>query len=77
MSFAFLHFSFCIQIIFKEVISSSMALFQTFSSYESTASLTVLGSSSVIDKAKFEQKLDGLYLFDSLLSRSDLLNTGV
>jgi hypothetical protein len=54
-----------------------MAFFQSFPSYESTASLTVLGSSSVIDKEKFEQKSDGVYLSGSLLSRTDLLNTGV
>jgi hypothetical protein len=54
-----------------------MALFQRFPSYESTASLTVLGSSSVIEKEKFERKTNGLYLFGSLLSRSNLLNTGV
>jgi hypothetical protein len=54
-----------------------MALFQIFPSYESTTSLTVIGSSSVIDKEKFERKLDGLYISDNLLSRNDLLNTGV
>jgi hypothetical protein len=62
-------------------ISSSMALFQRFPSYESTASLTVLGSSSVIDKAKFERKSDGVYLsvafflepISSILEYEDLL----
>jgi hypothetical protein len=32
-----------------------MALFHRFPSYESTASLTILGSSLVIDKEKFER----------------------
>jgi hypothetical protein len=39
--------------------------------------LTVLGSSTVIDKEKFERKVDGVYLSGSLLSRTDLLNKGV
>jgi hypothetical protein len=54
-----------------------MAFFQIFPSYESIASLTVLGSSSVIEKEKFEQKSDGLYLSGSLISRNDILNNGV
>jgi hypothetical protein len=45
-----------------------MALFQRFLSYESIASLTVIGSSSVIEKTKFEQKSDGIYLSGNLLS---------
>src|SRR5277367_999069 len=61
----------------KDAISSTMASFQSFPSSESTASFTVLGSSSVTDKAKFEQKADGLYLSGCLLSRTDLLTTGV
>jgi hypothetical protein len=54
-----------------------MAFFQSLLSYEFTASLTVLGSSLVIDKAKLEQKLGGLYLYGCLISLTDLLNTGV
>src|SRR3984885_9176853 len=61
----------------KDAISSTMASFQSFPSSESTASFTVLGSSSVTDKAKFEQKADGLYLSSCLLSRVDLLTAGV
>jgi hypothetical protein len=33
-----------------------MALFHSFPSYEYVASITVLGSSSVIDKSKFKEK---------------------
>jgi hypothetical protein len=54
-----------------------MAFFQSLLSSEFAASLTVLGSSSVIDKEKFEWKSGGLYLYGCLLSLTDLLNTGV
>jgi hypothetical protein len=46
-----------------------MDFFHIFPYFESTASLTVLGSSSVIDKEKFEQKLGGVYLSDSLFPK--------
>jgi hypothetical protein len=39
-----------------------MAFFQSLLSSEFTASLTVLGSSLVIDREKLERKLGGLYL---------------
>ena len=61
----------------KDAISSTMGYFHSFPSFESTASLMVLGSSSVIVKEKFEQKEDGIYLFGCLLSRADLLTAGV
>jgi hypothetical protein len=48
-----------------------------FTILEFTASVTVLGSSSVIDKEKLERKLGGLYLYGCLLSLTNLLNTGV
>jgi hypothetical protein len=51
-----------------------MAFFQSFPSYEFIASLTVLGSSSVINKEKLEQKSDGVYLSSSLPSGTNLLN---
>jgi len=54
-----------------------MASFQSFPSSESTTSLTVLGSSSVIDKENFEQKVDGLDLYGCLCSGIDLLTVGV
>jgi hypothetical protein len=51
-----------------------MAFFYSFPSFESIAFLIVLGSSSIIEKAKFEHKSDGVYLSGSLLSQTDLLN---
>jgi len=54
-----------------------MTSFQSFPFAESTTSFTVLGSSSVIDKAKFEQKADGLYLSYYLISRTNILTPGV
>ena len=58
-------------------ISSSMAFFQSSPSIKSIASLTIIGSSSVADNAKIEQKLGGLYLLDYFLAKLDLLITGV
>jgi hypothetical protein len=54
-----------------------MVSFHSFPSYESIASLTVLGSSSIIDKEKFEWKLGGVYLYGCLVSLTDLLNPGI
>jgi hypothetical protein len=36
-----------------------------------------IGSSLVIEKEKFEQKSDGLYLSGRLISQTDLLNNGI
>jgi hypothetical protein len=54
-----------------------MAFFQIYPSSKSTPSLTVLGSSSIIEKEKFERKSNEVYISGSLSSRTDLLNNGV
>jgi hypothetical protein len=54
-----------------------MEFFQSLLSFESIVSLTIMGSSSVIDKEKLAQKSSGVYLSSFLLSQTDLLKLGV
>jgi hypothetical protein len=61
----------------KASISSTMAFFYILLSSKFTTSLIVLGSSSMIDQEKLEQKLGGLYLSSFLVSLIDLINTRV